>query len=199
MSSKSQNRVKISNFLTILGITRKVIIIEEWTKNLKNLVLSNGYISKKITNIKNKCATARRSSPIGPLMTWRGGGGHTAVVILRRLYYGYTMVILRSDFGKTRTWQFYSWIAQKSPPGTPSDFWQQALVHKGLIEYCFKFGENCSPPKKTKIKNGGGKKFFFFYVFLTSKTFVFKLFLLVSRVNLFKVYCKKRKSWEKKF
>jgi hypothetical protein len=29
MSSKSQNWVKISNFLTILEITRKVIIIEE--------------------------------------------------------------------------------------------------------------------------------------------------------------------------
>ncbi len=35
-SSKSQNWVKISNALTILGITRKVIIIEERTKNLKN-------------------------------------------------------------------------------------------------------------------------------------------------------------------
>jgi hypothetical protein len=34
MSSKSQNWVKISNFLTILEITRKVIIKEELTKNL---------------------------------------------------------------------------------------------------------------------------------------------------------------------
>ncbi len=48
-SSKSQNQVKISNFLTILLITRKVITIEEWTKNLKNLVLSNEYAKKRIT------------------------------------------------------------------------------------------------------------------------------------------------------
>jgi hypothetical protein len=46
--SKIQNRVKISNFLTILDITRKVITIEELTKNLKNLVLSYGYTKKKL-------------------------------------------------------------------------------------------------------------------------------------------------------
>jgi hypothetical protein len=52
MSSKSQNRVKNSNFLTILGITWKVIIIEELTKNLKNFVLSNGHIKKLIKSVK---------------------------------------------------------------------------------------------------------------------------------------------------
>jgi hypothetical protein len=50
--SKSQNRVKISNFLTILGITRKVMIIEELTKNLKNLVLSHRCTKKEITKIR---------------------------------------------------------------------------------------------------------------------------------------------------
>ncbi len=46
MDPKSQNWIKISNFLTILEITQKVIIIEEWTKNLENLVLSYGQIKK---------------------------------------------------------------------------------------------------------------------------------------------------------
>ncbi len=45
---KCQNRVKISNFLTLSRITRKVIIKEQWTKTIKNLVLSNEYTKKKL-------------------------------------------------------------------------------------------------------------------------------------------------------
>jgi hypothetical protein len=68
------------------------------------------------------------------------------------------LYFLRSDFGKTQIWHFYGWIAQKILPRIPSDFWQQALLHKGLLEYGLKFSENCSRPTKTEIKNGGGKK-----------------------------------------
>ncbi len=32
-------------------------------------------LKKLLKSVKNKYATARRSSPFGPLMTWRGGGG----------------------------------------------------------------------------------------------------------------------------
>jgi hypothetical protein len=150
--SKSQNQVKISIFLTILGITRKVIIIEEWTKHLTNLVLYYGYIKKRITKIRQQISVLRPAEVHPSARSWPGEGG----AILQWLYF------LRSDFGKTRTWNFYGWIVQKSPPRTPSDFLQQALGHKGLLEYGLKFGENCSPPTKTKIKNGGGQKNFFF-------------------------------------
>ncbi len=165
--SKSQNRVKISNFLTKLRITQKVIIIEEWTKNLKNLVLYYGYNKKRITKIGWKISSLRPAEVRPSARSCPGEGGAT----LQWLYF------LRSDFGKTRTWHFYGWIAQKSPPRTPSDFWQQALVHKGLLEYGFKFGENCSPPMKTKIKKRRRKKIFFFLnVFLTNKRFFFQTF-----------------------
>jgi hypothetical protein len=36
------------------------------------------------------------------------------------------------------------------------------LVHKGLLEYGLKFGENCSPPTKTKIKKRRREKKNFF-------------------------------------
>jgi hypothetical protein len=50
--SKCQNRVKISNFLTILRITPKVLIVEKLTKNLKKLVLPYGYTKKRIIKIR---------------------------------------------------------------------------------------------------------------------------------------------------
>jgi hypothetical protein len=56
------------------------------------------------------------------------------------------------------------------------------------------------PLTKTAIqKRQLGKKYFFKNVFLTSKALFFELFLLVSSVNLFEVYCKKRKKSEKFF
>ncbi len=45
---------------------------------------------------------------------------------------------------------------------------------------------------KTKIKKWWQENFFFLNVFLTSKTFFWTLPLLVSSVNLFEVYCKKK-------
>jgi hypothetical protein len=46
MGIKKENQVKIFYLLTVLGITRKVIITEQWTKNLKDLVLSYEYTLK---------------------------------------------------------------------------------------------------------------------------------------------------------
>ncbi len=74
---KCQNRVKIVDFLTVLGITRIVIITEQWTKNLKDLVLCYEYTTKKLfKSIKKKWATDWL--PIGLAMTTEEGG-HTAV------------------------------------------------------------------------------------------------------------------------
>jgi hypothetical protein len=56
------------------------------------------------------------------------------------------------------------------------------------------------PLTKTAIqKRQLGKKYLKKNVFLTSKEFFFELFLLVSSVTLFEVYCKKRKKSEKFF
>jgi hypothetical protein len=46
--SKMKNRVKIIDFLTLLKITRKVIITEQCTKNFKDLVLSYKFTKKKL-------------------------------------------------------------------------------------------------------------------------------------------------------
>jgi hypothetical protein len=40
LRSKMKNRVKIIDFLLLLRISRKVIITEQWTNILKDLVLS---------------------------------------------------------------------------------------------------------------------------------------------------------------
>ncbi len=48
-----KNRVKIIDFLTLLRITPKVIITEQWTKNFKDLVLSYEF-TKKIIKIRQK-------------------------------------------------------------------------------------------------------------------------------------------------
>ncbi len=49
LKSKMKNpRVKMINFLTLLRITRKVIIPEQWTKNLKDLFLSYKFTTKII-------------------------------------------------------------------------------------------------------------------------------------------------------
>jgi hypothetical protein len=42
--------------------------------------------------------------------------------------------------------------SKKSPITPTPDFLQQALVHKGLLEYGLKFGKNCLMPTKTAIK-----------------------------------------------
>jgi hypothetical protein len=52
-----------------------------------------------------------------------------------------------------------------------------------------KNGDQKMAIKKWRLK----KKYFFKNVFLTCKAFFCELFLLVSSVNLFEVYCKKRK------
>ncbi len=46
--SKMKNRVKIIDFLTLLRITRKLIITEQCTKNFKDLVLSYEFTKKKL-------------------------------------------------------------------------------------------------------------------------------------------------------
>jgi hypothetical protein len=46
--SKMKNRVKIIDFLTLLRITRKLIITEQFTKNFKDLVLSYEFTKKKL-------------------------------------------------------------------------------------------------------------------------------------------------------
>ncbi len=100
-------------------MSRKVIIIEEWTKNLKNLVLSYGYTEKNYLNLlKNKWATARQSLPIGPCHDQGRGGGHTAVLQYAECRMQILLYLPRST-GR---------VAKKSLPRTPSDFWQQALV-----------------------------------------------------------------------
>ncbi len=54
--------------------------------------------------------------------------------------------------------------------------------------------------RKRRSKNGGGKIFFFFKrLFLPVRHLFFELFLLVSSVHLFEVYCKKTKKSKKKF
>ncbi len=73
------------------------------------------------------------------------------------------------------------------PPG----FCQQVLVSFGLLEYYFRFGKNCSQPKKWQTKTPGGKNAQIF--FITWKSVVIKLFLLVSSANFLKVYEKKEK------
>jgi hypothetical protein len=48
---------------------------------------------------------------------------------------------------------------------------------KGLLEYGLKFGKNCLPPTKTKIKKRRRrKKFSFLNVYFTSKAFIFRTF-----------------------
>jgi hypothetical protein len=51
-------------------------------------------------------------------------------------------------------------VTRKSLSRTPPDFWQQALVYDGLLEYGLKFGEHCSQSKKTAIKKRQRKKCF---------------------------------------
>jgi hypothetical protein len=43
---KNVKPIKMSDFSTLSGITRKVIITEQWTKKLENLVLSYEYTPK---------------------------------------------------------------------------------------------------------------------------------------------------------
>jgi hypothetical protein len=70
---------------------------------------------------------------------------------------------------------------------------------KGLLENGFKFGKNCLPPMETKIKKQRRKKKNFFLTsILPVRHLFFELFLLASSVNLFEVYCKKRKKLKKK-
>ncbi len=83
-----KNRVKIIDFLTLLRITRKLIITEQCTKNFKDLVLSYEFTKKKLLkSVKKKWATARRSSPIGPPMT--GGGGAVLQCRSMQIYWLY--------------------------------------------------------------------------------------------------------------
>jgi hypothetical protein len=161
--SKSQNRVKISNFLTILGITRKAIIIEEWTKNLKDLVLSYGYNKIKL---QNKCATARQSLLIGPLMTWGGEGPYCSV-------YTYCAAISGKCWLKTLRPD----NSKKTPHNSP-DFWQQALVHKGLIEYDLKFRKIVRCWQKQRYENSNLKEKKILNCLFSSKAFVKNFFFL---------------------
>jgi hypothetical protein len=73
-------------------------------------------------------------------MTW-GRGGHTAVVIFtaQRFRENADLTLLRSN-------------NSKKSPITPPDFVQQALIHKGLLEYGLQFGKNCLPQTKNGDK-----------------------------------------------
>jgi hypothetical protein len=66
------------------------------------------------------------------------------------------------------------------------------LVNIGLLEYGLKFGEDCSPLKKTAVKKQWLKKKNF-KLFSPLKRKYFELFLLVSIVKFFEDYDKKRK------
>jgi hypothetical protein len=109
-SSKSQNQVKISYFLTILIITRKVITIEEWTKNLKNWVLSEEYAKKRITKIRKKTSALRSAEVRALARSWLGKGGGVAQqwLYLPRSHFGKFMY-----FSKNVSWVYlvkYFWV-----------------------------------------------------------------------------------------
>ena len=70
-----KNRVKIIDFLTLLRITRKLIITEQCTKNFKDLVLSYEFTKKKLFKSVKKISELLPAEVRPSARSWPEEGG----------------------------------------------------------------------------------------------------------------------------